>query len=246
MVMQIGDRMKSYEIDARLPKGVAIIRIDGKAFHTWTKKIKADKPFDSTVHECMIAAAKAVMKEAQGAKLAYTQSDEASFMLTNLGENEGAWFDYKVQKLASVTASIFTNAFAHEYNYHVVTRGYPNCPAVFDSRVYSVPVNDAANVFVWRQQDWNRNSIQMLGHHYFGHKAMQKVPSWDVIGKLIAEKNVDWDDLDSWKKYGTFIIPVKKTPEVYTEVRDNLLTLSAYMHYDEINQVTGLAEYLEE
>jgi len=233
--MQIGDRMKSYELDHRLSKGVAVIRVDGKAFHTWTKQIKADKPFDSTVHECMIMASRAVLREAQGAKLAYTQSDEATFMLANLGENEGAWFDYKVQKLASVTASIFTNAFAHEYHYHVITRGYPNRPAVFDSRVYSVPIDDAANVFVWRQQDWSRNSIQMLGHAFMGHRAMQNLNTETVKSILMTDYNQDWNNLEDWKKYGTFVIPQ----------HGGVLTTSRYMHYDEINQVAGLIDYLE-
>lgn len=233
--MDISSRMKSYEMDVRLSKGVAMIRVDGKAFHTWIKKIKADRPFDDVVHKCMIAGTKAIMQEAQGVKLAYTQSDEASIMLANLGENEGAWFDYKVQKLASVSASIFTNAFAHEYHYYVATRGYPDYPALFDSRVYSVPVEDAANVFVWRQQDWNRNSVQMLGHHHIGHKEMQGLNTAKVRNLLKEKYNVDWFGLNDWEKFGTFVQPDG----------EQVLTTSVPLDYYEINQVTGLTDYLE-
>lgn len=230
--MDIGTRMKSYESDERLPKGTVIIRVDGKAFHTWTRKVHAIKPFDHVIHQCMSQATKKVAEEMQGFKLAYTQSDESSFLIANLGENEGAWFDYKPQKLASITASMFTQAFNDSYEYHSYVSGYPRVTAVFDARAYSVPVNDAANVFVWRQQDWKRNSVQMLGHHHLGHKAMQGLSSIKVQSAL-GERGINWGDLDPWKKYGTFVVP------------ETLLTTHEYMHYDEINRVTGLDQHLE-
>lgn len=238
--MEISDRMKSYELKDRLPKGAVIIRVDGKAFHTWTKAIKADKPFDGVVHVCMLAATRALMKEAQGARLGYTQSDESSVLLTNLGENEGGWFDYKVQKLASVSASIFTLAFARAYESFYITHGYPNIPALFDARVYSVPVEDAANVFVWRQQDWERNSVQMLGHFYLGHKRMQNMKKKEVLDAL-SQKGIDWQYLDGWKKYGSFVIPRAEEDDP-----KSLLTLSTYMRYFEVNHVAGLDKYLKE
>jgi tRNA(His) guanylyltransferase len=234
-MQSIGARMKSYEENQRLEKGAVIIRVDGKGFHTWTKKIGALKPFDSVVHDCMVHATKRVSMEMQGCRIAYTQSDETTFLLTNLGEKEGAWFDYKVQKLASVTASMFTHYFNARYEYAAITRGYPSIPAFFDARAFSIPVEDAANVFVWRQQDWNRNSVQMLGHHHMGHAKMQNRTAGVVRTILKDEYGVDWFGLMAWEKFGTFVYPHPEDP----------LNTSIPLDYYEINRVAGLDKYLE-
>lgn len=233
--MDISTRMKAYEYDQRLEKGAVLIRVDGKSFHTWTKKIKAEKPFDSVVHSCMSYATMRVAKEMQGFKLAYTQSDESTFLLANLGEKEGAWFDYKVQKLSSVTSSLFTEAFNSEYQKYCLTAGYREVPAIFDARAFSIPVEDAANNFVWRQQDWFRNSIQMLGQHYISHARMQGLGTAKVKNILEEEYGVDWFALDAWEKFGTFVIPGV----------DDLFTTSEYLFYDEINKMAGFDKYME-
>ncbi len=234
-MQSIGTRMKSYENDERLEKGAVIIRVDGKGFHTWTKKIQAEKPFDSVVRGCMLYATEKVAEQMQGFKLAYHQSDESTFLLANLGEKEGAWFDYKIQKLSSVTASMFTEAFNNEYQKYCLTAGYLEVPAIFDARAFSIPVEDAANNFVWRQQDWNRNSLQMLGQHYISHSKMQGLGAAKVRNLLKDEYGVNWFNLDDWEKFGTFVIPGV----------EGLFTSSEYMFYDEINKMTGFDKYME-
>lgn len=233
--MDISTRMKSYENDDRLPKGTVIVRVDGKAFHTWTKRIGAKRPFDKIVSSCMRYATFKVAEQMQGFKLAYTQSDESTFLLSNLGEKEEAWFDYKVQKIASVTASLFTQFFNDEFELYTTCSKYPVIPAYFDARVFSIPVKDAANNFVWRQQDWNRNSVQMLGHHYMGHKRMQNLNTGQVRFLLKEEYGVDWFGLDGWEKFGTFFIQDSRS----------VLTYIAPMTYEEINRVTELDQYME-
>lgn len=234
-MQSIGNRMKSYEENQRLEKGAVIIRVDGKGFHTWTKKIQALRPFDSVVHNCMVHATKRVSMEMQGCRIAYTQSDESTFLLTNLNEKEGAWFDYKVQKLASITASMFTYHFNSRNENYCLLRGYSRVPAFFDARAFSIPVEDAANVFVWRQQDWNRNSVQMLGHYHMGHAKMQNRTAGVVRTILKDEYGVDWFGLDAWEKFGTFVYPHPEGP----------LTTSIPLDYYEINRAAGLDEYLE-
>lgn len=234
--MDISTRMKSYEDDSRLSKGVVIIRVDGKSFHTWTRKIGAERPFDQVVSDCMVHATKKVAEEMQNFKLAYTQSDESTFMLTNMGEKEGAWFDYKVQKLASVTSSLFTYHFNDHYELARLTRGYPNVPAFFDARTFSMPVEDAANVFIWRQQDWERNSVQMLGHHWMGHREMQGLSKGAVLFKLQFEYNKFWHKMAGWKKFGTFVIPFDNV----------LLTRNERLDYDALNLASGLSAYMKE
>jgi tRNA(His) 5'-end guanylyltransferase len=233
--MDIANRMKSYESDERLPKGAVIVRVDGRAFHTWVKRVKAVRPFDQHISSCMRWATYKVSEQMQGFKLAYTQSDESTFLISNLGEKEGAWFDYKAQKIASVTASLFTEAFNAEFSMYASVSLRPFVPAHFDARAFSIPVHDAANNFVWRQQDWYRNSVQMLGHHHMSHAKMQGLKAVEVRSILLEDLGIDWAKLDDWQKYGAFIVPTEGPP----------LTTCVPLSYDEINQITGFDQYLE-
>lgn len=145
----LGDRIKAYEEvwnPKFTPNSSLLIRIDGKAFHTWTRKL--DKPFDNQLNLAMVTAMKFTAQEMQGFKLGYTQSDEATFLLTDTYESS-PWFDWKLNKIVSVTASMFT---AHFNNVWRPAR----CPgpAMFDARAFVVPDDDVPNVFVWREKDF--------------------------------------------------------------------------------------------
>jgi len=223
--MNLGERMKSYENDSRLEKGAVVIRVDGKGFHTWTKKEKLVRPFDLDMHEAMLYASFKTAKEIQGFRLAYMQSDEVSFVLTNLGIKEQGWFDFKVQKLASITVSMFT----HYFNKHME----PVNPAFFDARAFGVPIDDLANVIVWRQQDNNRNYIQSIANFHMSRKDVVGKSNLQLVAEL-AEQGIQVKDLPSWVKFGTFILPGKRglMPMV----------LSEYLNYTEINDHLEIKE----
>ena len=109
----LGDRMKGYEDTFRyyLPKKTnLILRIDGKAFHSYTKNCK--RPFDDNLMDDMNQTAIKLCEEIQGAKLAYVQSDEISILITDYDDiKTSAWFDNNLQKIVSVSASIATAEF---------------------------------------------------------------------------------------------------------------------------------------
>lgn len=112
----LGDRMKEfYESRTRymLPRRTfTIIRIDGKAFHTYTKGL--DRPFDAGLIEDMNGTAEWLCKNIQGVKLAYVQSDEISLVLSDFDTlTTSAWYDNNLQKQASVSASMATAIFNH-------------------------------------------------------------------------------------------------------------------------------------
>ena len=87
-----------------------IIRIDGKSFHTFTRKLK--RPFDDLLIRTMQETTKYLCENIQGCTLGYCQSDEISLLLTDYETlDTSAWFDYKVEKLVSVSASMATKAF---------------------------------------------------------------------------------------------------------------------------------------
>src|SRR5512137_2136173 len=110
----LGDRMKGqYEDRTRysLPRRTfTIIRLDGKAFHTYTRGLK--KPFDGDLFADIDTAIINMLPEIQGAVFAYTQSDEISVLLTDFATTQtDAWFDGNLQKMCSVAASIMTAQF---------------------------------------------------------------------------------------------------------------------------------------
>ncbi len=109
----LGDRMKSYEdcYRLKLPKrSYVMIRVDGKAFHTYTKGLR--RPFDDGLIEDMNTTAAYLCKNMMGAKFAYVQSDEISILLTDFEKTETQpWFENNIQKMVSVAASMATAKF---------------------------------------------------------------------------------------------------------------------------------------
>ena len=111
---ELGIRMKIYY--EQIPKTKLMrrtpvaIRIDGKAFHTFTKGFQ--KPFDEVLIKSMQATMKYLCENIQGCVLGYHQSDEITLILVDYKNlNSDAWFDYEVQKMCSIAASMATMAF---------------------------------------------------------------------------------------------------------------------------------------
>lgn len=200
----LGDRMKTYENAFRfyLPiHSYVIVRVDGKAFHTFTKHCK--RPFDTRLQFTMDATAMALCAEMQNAKFAYTQSDEISVLLydfTRIGSC--AWFDNNLIKICSVSASLATTNFIRQY-----FGGDEPIPQdfAFDGRAYILPTQDeVANYFVWRQQDATRNSVQMAARAYFSHKECHLQDN-AKLQEMLFKKGINWDDYSVRSKRGGFI-----------------------------------------
>ena len=223
----LGDRMKeNYEnrsktyLTRRTP---VIIRIDGKAFHTFTRGMK--KPYDEIFHNTMNATMKYLCENIQGCKLGYTQSDEITLLLTDYDTlTTSAWFDYNVQKICSVSASMATMAFNRflAYEYEELNRWVSECDnhtredeeymytvydkmvkgAMFDSRCFNIPESEITNCFIWRQQDATRNAIQMLGQCNFSHKELQNKSCNDIQDMLMVQKGINFNDMPTEFKRG--------------------------------------------
>jgi len=107
----LGDRMKSFYEDRfrlQLPRRTNIlIRIDGKAFHTYTKGL--NRPYDTDLMDDMNETTKFLCENIQGAKMGYVQSDEISILITDYDDiDTQGWFDYNLQKMCSISASLAT------------------------------------------------------------------------------------------------------------------------------------------
>jgi tRNA(His) guanylyltransferase len=206
--MKLGDRIKTfYENRTKtfLPRRmITIIRLDGKSFSKWTKNL--EKPFDDGFSDDMDATAVYLCENIQGAKFAYTQSDEITVVLTDFDTLDSqAWFDNNVQKMVSIAASLATAKFNqlrmfrenYSSNYKL---------ACFDARVFQVPnLDEMVNTIIWRQQDCTRNSISMAAHALLGHSATMNKSSDEKQEILFKEKGVNWNDYKVKYKRGVVV-----------------------------------------
>lgn len=195
-----------------MPQLPVMIRLDGRSFHNFTRK--AIKPFDNELHSMMVATLDRLMEET-GALAGYTQSDEISLMLCGKDYRSQIYFDGKRDKINSVLAAIATNEFAVQRirrTKKLISGGDEmderfDGEAVFDCRCWNVPNKaEACNVFIWREQDAARNSVQMLAQHELGHSLCQN-KSCSILQEILFEqKNINWNNLPQQQKNGTFIL----------------------------------------
>lgn len=212
MHSSIGERMKGYEavFDHRLPPKVpVIVRVDGRAFHSYSWR----RPFDERLIDLMQHVMGEVAREIQGFRLAYTQSDEISFLLTDLDQvGSQAWFGNEINKLCSITASAATahfNTVAQAPRYFSDCTTFINRPALFDARAYSVPMDDVPNVFVWRQRDWERNSLSMFARRFYSQSDLKGKKRAEVH-QMLHDVGQNWADLPPDVKNGTFLTRNRK------------------------------------
>ena len=221
----LGTRMKEYEkrnqyyLQKRTP---VAIRVDGRSFHTFTKGFK--RPFDDILMKSMQETAKYMCENIQGAKLAYVQSDEITIILTDYDTLEtDCWFNYRTDKLCSVSASMATMAF-NKFFYNMVmeetaggefTEGIAGIHlnaaekgAMFDARCFNIPKEEVTNLIYWRQLDATRNSIQMVGQANFSHKELQNKTCNMIQDMLHEQKGINWNDYPTVCKRGTAIVKV--------------------------------------
>jgi tRNA(His) 5'-end guanylyltransferase len=219
---ELGKRMKEfYEARARtyLPRRTPVaIRIDGKAFHTFTRGFQ--KPFDEVLGNSMVRTMEYLCKNIQGCVFGYTQSDEITLLLIDYKQlNSEAWFDYQTQKMCSIAASMATMAFNKffseevarfrknkfynekgENQYEKYLRAIDK-GAMFDARVFSIPKEEATNLIYWRQLDATRNSIQMVGQAKFSHNELQGKSCNMIQDMLLTQRDINWNDYPTrWKR----------------------------------------------
>ena len=192
--------MKEYEYVTRnylTRRTPVIIRIDGKAFHTFTRGLS--KPFDDILVKTMQDTMISLCESIQGCVLGYTQSDEITLILIDYKKiNSAAWFDNNIQKMVSISSSLATLAFNHFFDQNI--RGAKNqelynskkWKATFDSRVFNIPKEEVANCLIWRQQDATKNSIASVGQSNFSPKKLMNKNGNDIQEMLWNEKHINW------------------------------------------------------
>lgn len=245
----LGTRMKTFYENipkTRLMRRVPVaIRLDGKAFHTFTRGFQ--KPFDFVLMDTMQQTMKYLCENIQGCVFGYTQSDEITLILVDYQKfTSDAWFDYEVQKLTSVSASMATMAFNKFFSENVVEYNLTHDPlvkrreglldnyisavekgALFDARCFNIPKEEVTNLIYWRQLDATRNSIQMVGQVHFSHDELQDKTCNIIQDMLMTKYGINWNDFTIPCKRGTACIKVatkvtkniKREPQPFGEDR---------------------------
>lgn len=225
----LAERMKGYEkrnryyLQRRMP---VILRLDMRAGHSFTRGFK--RPFDEVFIKSMQNTAKYLCENIQNCKLSYQQSDEITLLLVDYDKlNTDCFFDYRVDKLCSIAASMATMAFNNIFSKYVkgfdlelayndngidteenrklweIYKKAIDKGAMFDARCFNIPKEEVTNLVYWRQLDASRNSIQMVGQANFSHKELQNKSCNDIQDMLMTQKSINWNDLPTYQKRGS-------------------------------------------
>ena len=272
----LGNRMKEYEGLTRFKLSKEypmIIRLDGNAFHTFTRGF--EKPFDKILRESMQDTAQYLLENIPGSQCAYHQSDEISILVTNYQlSNREPWFDNNINKINSITASMATLAFNRiflkkikekigivEWNEAkvyasdglVAKMKASEVGALFDSRVFILPKDEVANYFIWRQQDAIKNSISMVAQSLFSHKSLQGMNGPEMVERMKSEMGIIYDEAYSViERRGSIVhrlqpVELEKTIILKTNNTTKLIkyTRSAWGVDDNIPIFKDNKEYIE-
>ena len=241
----LAERMKGYEkrnryyLQRRMP---VILRLDMRAGHSFTKGF--ERPFDEVFIKTIQETAKYLCENIQNCKLSYQQSDEITLLLVDYEKiNTDCFFEYRVDKLCSIAASMVTMKFNQVFkelsykeseNLEIICRKNPylenrDCltkisnvhtnsaekGAMFDCRCFNIPKEEVTNCIYWRQLDATRNSIQMVGQANFSHKELQNKSCNDIQDMLMTQKGINWNDLPIYQKRGSCCIRNHMISEPY-------------------------------
>lgn len=243
---EFGNRMKLYEkefytpqlgyVNSNMP---VFVRLDGKAFHNWIKQpaFRFRKPFDIILSQAFQFATTKTCEEIGQVIMAYSQSDEVTFLLNGWQNPESQiYFGGKIQKIVSVMSSIFTAYFNKFLSLDDNIR-----VAFFDARVWNVPEHEISNVFIWRQMDARRNSIQGLAQSLYSHKELNKKNSNELV-EMCKEKGQNWNELSNLQKWG-FVV---KKEEYFITMGDGDVVRSRWIVDTNIPYFVDEPEYLND
>ena len=206
-----------------MPNSYVLAMVDGHCFSKMIKN-KFDRPFDDMFIKMMNETAKYLCENIQGAKFAYTQSDEISILITDFDTPmTDSFFGFRLCKMQSLIAAMATAKFNQIYvklvndykGFNLKKFDMKEYPTyTFDCKVWTVPnANDAYAWFLYRQTDCIKNSKAQTAQAYLSHKSLVGLTSDEMIIKLKDEKGIDWNKFENDKKYGRVIKKVETPME---------------------------------
>lgn len=241
----LGDRMKFYE-KASYPEYLTpylptFARLDGKNFHSFTRNLS--RPYELNLIDCMTQLTMFLVKETN-AVLGYTQSDEITLTWFNENYKSQIFFDGKPQKMISILSAMATLKFNQLIAIYFPDKVKEN--PLFDCRVWTVPsIEEGANVFVWREQDATRNSIQMSARAYYSHKECEN-KNVSQLQEMLFKKDINWNNYPDFFKKGTYIIRKQRVINTNTfEDRDGDIYTRSFIEELKIPIITKIKNRAE-
>ena len=198
-----------------IPNSYIIAMADGKNFSKKVKKIFSlpfDKDFIKMMDECAIYACKNI----QGCKLAFVQSDEISFVITDFDTPEtDSFFGFRLCKMQSIISSLITSKFQQLFIKYLYDNDLQDEIDMFsekylfqfDCKCWSVPeYNDVFGWIKYRQNDCIRNSKQQASQTYCSYKELLRKNTDEQIAFLKEKTNIDWNTkYRNGEKFGRLI-----------------------------------------
>lgn len=223
---KLGTAMKEFErVEAsrRCPPGKPlIVRLDGRAFHTFTRGLH--RPFDPKLTELMKDTTAVLVKELQ-ARIGYTQSDEITLVWYVPENSESEYiFGGRYQKLVSISAAMATAVFNKLLPNYLPTKSH--LTPLFDSRAWCVDnLQDACLCLLWRKFDAVKNSISMVAQAHLSHKTLHKKGSAEKL-QMLRDLGDPWENYAESYRQGSFYarvteyreltqVEIDKIPEMY-------------------------------
>jgi tRNA(His) 5'-end guanylyltransferase len=239
----LGTRMKYYEgFETRrrlMPLSPAVCRLDGKNFHNFCRGLK--RPYDERLSKVMAELTAYLAKEFC-AVAGYTQSDEITLAWNQERFDSEIFCDGKIQKMNSLLAARTSVKFNSLIKDAIPEKA--QMEPIFDCRIFSLPnKTEAANVFMWREIDATRNSVQMAGRAYFSHAEVTNKNGSEIQEMLFQKKGINWNDYPAFFRRGTYIIKKKvlskfenidELPEEHAARKnpDLMVERTKYIRYD--------------
>jgi tRNA(His) 5'-end guanylyltransferase len=200
----LGDRMKAYESRGKynLFTTIPVIaRLDGKAFHTFTKGL--ERPYDKGLSDLMVSVTHA-MVQYTNANVGYTQSDEITLIWKSPDYKSDIFFGGRHEKMVSILAAACTAEFNNKLSTFLPKKNGGQLQ-LFDCRVWNVPdETEATNCLIWREQDATRNSISMAAQSVYSHNALMNKSCGDMQ-EMLFKMGINWNDYPDFFKRGTYI-----------------------------------------
>jgi len=217
---------KNFSPEIMIPTLPVIIRLDGNNFHNWTKGLK--RPFDERLTQLMTDTAQFLLEETN-AKVVFSQSDEITLILYSDDRKSSIYNDGKKQKILSKLTAKCTTFFNERRKLYLPEH---NKNAIFDCRIYQTPtLHDVCIQLLWRENDATKNSIAMLSQSLFSHKMLQGLNGNQMQDLMMIEKVVNWNDLETRFKRGTYIKRIK-TSKPFTKTELESLPAKHKAHQD--------------
>jgi tRNA(His) 5'-end guanylyltransferase len=216
----LGDRQKAYERiqsgGLAIPGLPLIVRLDGRAFHTYTKGLNV--PYDLRLSECMLFTTEELVRN-NHPLVGYTQSDEITLVFHATGTAQLP-FNGRYQKIVSLLAAEASAVF----NMLAATRlpEKKHLKPTFDARAWQVPsLEIVVENLAWREADAIKNSITMAAQTYYTHNDLLNKNSKDKL-TMLSEKGVNYEDYPTHFKRGLFIKRVTRLRELTESERDGI------------------------